>query len=185
VVHSSTTYRFDPSGAGGYTLLFKITLAVLLAVLSSCGGGGGGAGGGTGGGVSAFVGVWQYQQGSFAFLNCFLDSHNVALTGTGFQIVNEGGNLVRIGVDGCRLNVVQTTATHASGVSGQECTVHVTDPSGNPLTAHYQVKTLVMELKPSDASQMVEVIDLPVTQTTTLGTVNCEISGNNTLNRAP
>jgi hypothetical protein len=49
----------------------------------------------------------------------------------------------------------------------------------------YQLKTLVMELKPSDASQMVEVFDLNAIQTTTLGTVTCEISGNNTLNRAP
>ncbi len=43
----------------------------------------------------------------------------------------------------------------------------------------------VMELKPSDASQMVEVFDLNAVQTTTLGTITCEISGNNTLNRAP
>ncbi len=131
------------------------------------------------------LGVWQYQQGSFAFVNCFTDSRTVDLTRTGFQIVNGAGNLVRINLDGCRFNVVQTTVTHASGVSGEQCTVHVTDPSGNPITTRYQPKTLVMELKPSDASQMVEVFDLNAIQTTTLGTIACEISGNNTLNRAP
>jgi hypothetical protein len=152
-------------------------------LLASCGGGSGGGGGG--GGVSAFVGLWQYQQGSFAFVNCFTDSRTVDLTRTGFQIANEAGKLVRINLDGCRFNIVQTTATHASGVAGEGCTVHVTDPSGNPITTRYQLKTLVMELKPSDASQMVEVFDLGATQTTTLGTITCEISGNNTLNRAP
>ena len=155
-------------------------VSVLVALVASCGGSSGGGGGG-----SAFIGLWQYRQGSFSFVNCFTASQENDLTRTGFQIVNEAGNLVRISLDGCRLKIVQTTATHASGVADQGCTVSVTDALGNRLTTSYRLKTLVMELKPDDASQMVEVFDLNATLTSTLGTVACEISGNNTLNRAP
>ncbi len=165
---------------------FKLQLLAALAICAgvSCGSGGGGAGGGGGG--SAFVGVWQYEQGSFSFVNCFTTSRNVDLTRSGFQIANEAANLVRTNPDGCRFHVVQTTATHASGVAGEECTVSGKDALGNPMTTLYRLKTLLMELKPSDASQMIEVFDLDATQTTTtLGTFTCEITGNNTLDRAP
>ncbi len=155
-------------------------LLLTLGLLASCGGGGGGGGGGAG-----FLGVWQYQQGSFSFVNCYTTSRTVDLTRSGFQIVDEAGTLVRKNPDGCRFKVVQTTATHAGGVAGEECTVSGTDGLGNPMTTLYKLKSLLMELKPSDASQMIEVFSLDATQTSTLGTFTCEISGSNTLDRAP
>ena len=150
-------------------------------LLGACGGGGAGGGGGG----STFPGVWQYQQGSFSFVNCYTTSRTVDLTRSGFQIVSQAGKLVRIDPDGCQFTVVQTTATHASGVAGEQCTVSGTDSLGNPMTTHYTLKSLVMELKPSDASQMVEVFSLDATQTISLGTFTCEITGSNTLDRAP
>jgi hypothetical protein len=129
--------------------------------------------------------VWQYQQGSFSFVNCYTTSRNVDLTRSGFQIVNQAGTLVRINPDGCRFTVAQSTPTNASGVTGEQCSVSGKDVYGNAMTTLYQLKTLLMTLKPSDASQMLEVFSLDATQTTTLGTFTCEISGSNTLDRAP
>jgi hypothetical protein len=150
-------------------------------LLVSCGG----AGNGGGGGASAFVGVWQYQQGSFSFVNCYTTSRSVDLTRSGFQIVDQAGTLVRINPDGCRFTVAPTTARHAAGVAGEECTVNGTDGLGHSISTLYHLKSLVMELKPSDASQMIEVFDLDATQTSSLGTFTCDISGSNTLDRAP
>jgi hypothetical protein len=146
---------------------------------SSCGTGGGG------GGEGDFPGVWQYQEGSFSFVNCFTLSTTVPLARSGFLIVDEAGTLVRINPDGCRFTIVQSTATHADGVAAEECTVNGTDAFGKPMTTLYRVKSLVMELKPDDASQMIEVFFLDAKNTTSLGTYDCEISGNNTLDRAP
>ena len=157
------------------------TWFLIGALLASCGGGAGGGGGGGNG----FVGVWQYQQGSFSFVNCYTTSRTVDLTRSGFQIVDQAGKLVRINPDGCRFAIIQTTATNATGVAGEECTVNGTDVYGNPMTTLYHLKSLSMALKPSDASQMLEVFDLDATQTITLGTFTCDISGSNTLDRAP
>ena len=143
------------------------------------------SGGGDGGDGADFPGVWQYQQGSFSFVNCFTTSRNVDLTRSGFQIVDEAGTLVRTNPDGCRFTIVPSTARHASGVAGEQCTTHGTDSLGNPQTTLYTLTSLVLELDPDDASQMIEVFFLDAAQTTSLGTVTCEISGNNTLDRAP
>lgn len=140
---------------------------------------------GNGGGGTEFVGLWRYQTGSFSFVNCFSDSRSVELTGTGFQIVEESGGLVRISTDGCRFALVPSTSRHADGIAGEECTVQVADPSGNPITAHYRLSSLRAELKPDDASQMVEIFELDAETTTNLGTIQCQISGSNTLDRVP
>jgi len=146
---------------------------------------GGGRGGGGDGDGDGLAGVWQYQEGSFSFVNCYTLSTTVDLTRSGFQIVDEAGALVRINPDGCRFTIVPTTARHASGVSGEQCTVNGTDPFGDPLTTRYEVETLLLELSPNDSSRMIEVFSITSEQTSTLGTVNCEISGDNTLDRAP
>jgi len=156
-------------------------IAVLL-LAGACNGGGGGGGDDDG---AAFSGVWQYQVGSFSFVNCYTTSRTVELAHSGFQIVDEAGTLVRINPDGCRFTILQTTPTHAGGVAGEECTVNGTDSLGQPQTTRYKLKTLLMELKPDDQSEMIEVFDLDAAQTTSLGTVTCGISGNNTLDRAP
>ncbi|HTS80726.1 MAG TPA: hypothetical protein VMH40_09030 [Myxococcaceae bacterium] len=157
-------------------------LTLLIAALcASCGRGGNGGGGG--GGASAFLGVWQYETGSYSFVNCYTTSRNVDLTRTGFQIVDQG-KLVRIDPDGCRFTVVQSTATNAGGVVGEECTVSGTDGLGNPITTLYHLKSLVMSLF-DGGTRMAEVFDLDATQTNSLGTFTCDISGSNTLDRAP
>jgi hypothetical protein len=158
-----------------------VAVLVLVGLGSSCGGGGGGGGGG----VTTFAGLWQYQVGSFSFVNCYSTSRNVDLTRSGFQIVDEGGALVRVSTDGCRFTLVQSTPTHADGVADERCTVQGTDSYGKPMTTRYRLESLVMELKPDDASRMVEVFDLAAEQTTSLGTFSCEISGSNTLDRVP
>jgi hypothetical protein len=173
------------SGVETMPSVCRVVVAILLAGVFgwSCGGAGGVDG--DDGGGARFVGVWQYQAGSSSFVNCYFSSRSVDLTRTGFQIADEGGILVRTNPDGCRFTVVPSTATHADGVAGEECTVQSTDILGNPMTTHYQLKSLVMELRPADAGQMVEVFALAAANTTTLGTSNCEISGSNTLDRAP
>ena len=158
--------------------LSRCALISLFASTACPGGGGGGEGG-------DLTGVWQYQQGSFSFVNCYISSTTVELTRSGFQIVDEAGKLVRTNPDGCRFTIMPTTARHASGVVGEQCTTHGTDLLGNPQTTVYTVKSLLLELKPDDASEMIEVFSIGADQTTTLGTVTCEISGNNTLDRAP
>lgn len=92
---------------------------------------------------------------------------------------------MRINPDGCRFTITPTTARHAQGVTGEECTTRATDVLGNPLTTRHRLKGLVMELRPDDASQMIEVFSLDTEQTSTLGTVLCEISGTSTLDRGP
>jgi hypothetical protein len=159
--------------------LARVALALLAGGgLPACPAGGAGDG-------ADFPGVWQYQEGSFSFVNCYFSSTTVELTRSGFQIVEEAGALVRINPDGCRFTIVPTTARHAAGVAGETCTTHGTDLLGNPVTSVYTVKTLLLELKPDDASQMIEVFSIDADQTTTLGTVRCEISGDNSLDRAP
>jgi hypothetical protein len=164
--------------------LLRATSLLLLAggLVASCGGGSGGGGGPAG---ADFPGLWQYQPGSFSFVNCYSISRTVPLANSGFQIVDEAGKLVRVSTDGCRFTLVQSTPTHAEGVPGEECTVNGTDATGSPLSTHYELKSLVMELKPDDASQMVEVFGLDAEQTTSLGTAECEITGSNTLDRVP
>ncbi|GMV16573.1 MAG: hypothetical protein AMXMBFR56_47970 [Polyangiaceae bacterium] len=159
---------------------FGATLALLL---SACAGGGGSGGGD--GTRTGFAGLWQYQVGSFSFVNCYTTSTTVPLAKNGFQIVEEAGKLVRVNPDGCRFSVVQTTALHASGVAGEQCTVNGTDPYGDPLVTRYQLGSLLMELRPDDQSEMIEVFQLGSVQTSSLGTFNCEISGNNSLDRGP
>lgn len=153
-------------------------LTALLIAIPACTAGGGDDGG-------SFAGIWQYAEGSFSFVNCFTSSTTVPLARSGCQIVDEGGALVRVNPDGCRFSLVPTTARHAAGVVGQECTVAGTDISGNPMSTRYVVRSLLVELRPDDASQMIEVFALDAYQTTTLGTVHCEITGNNTLDRSP
>jgi len=166
------------------TLVRAAAVVLLVGGPGACDAGGDDDGdGGDGGGD--FPGVWQYVEGSFSFVNCYTTSRTVELTRSGFQIVDEAGTLVRINPDGCRFTLVPSTAKHASGVAGEECTVTGTDVLGNPLTTRYRLKTLLLELKPDDGSQMIEVFGIDAVQTTTLGTVTCEISGNNTLDRAP
>lgn len=147
-------------------------------LVGSCAGGGEGDGAG-------FPGLWRYQEGSFSFVNCYTTSRTVDLTRTGFQIVDEAGSLVRINPDGCRFTLVQSTARHAHGVSGERCTVNGTDAFGNPMTTRYELVSLVLELDPEDGSQMIEVFELDAEQTSALGTFACEITGDNTLDRAP
>ncbi len=163
-------------------------LLLLVGLLASCGGGNNNGnnngGGGGGGGGSVFEGVWQYEDGSYSFVNCYFSSTQVPLARSGFRIVSQAGKLVRINPDNCQFTVVQTTATNASGVTGEQCTVNGTDLSGNPMTTHYTLKSLLMSLS-SDGSKMKEVFGLDATQTTTLGTYPCEISGSNDLDRAP
>jgi hypothetical protein len=53
------------------------------------------------------------------------------------------------------------------------------------MTIRYRLRSLVLELKPGDASQMIEVFELDADQTSALGTFRCEISGDNTLDRVP
>lgn len=151
-------------------------LALLAAGCSAEGGGGAGAG---------FPGLWRYQEGSFSFVNCYTTSRRVELTRSGFQIINEQGALVRINPDGCRFTLSQSTARHASGIVGEECTTRGTDALGNPMSTRYRLKSLLLELKPDDASEMIEVFSLDAEQTSALGTVRCEISGDNTLDRGP
>ena len=147
---------------------------------SACSGGGDGGDDGDG---ASFPGVWRYHEGSFSFVNCYTTSRTVELTRSGFQIVDEAGTLVRINPDGCRFTLVPSTARHAAGVAGEECTVTGTDTLGNPSTTRYRLETLLLELDPGDGAEMIEVFSIGAEQTTTLGTVNCEISGNNTLYR--
>lgn len=151
--------------------------ALVLAggLLASCGGGNGGGGGG--GGASAFQGVWQYETGSYSFVNCGFSSTQVPLARSGFVIQSQAGKLVRTNPDGCLFTVVQTTPTHAAGVAGEECTVPAT---GTTPATLYKLVSLVMELFNGD-TQMKEVFFLDATQ----GAVACEISGSNTLDRAP
>ncbi len=156
--------------------LVALSLLVLVSLGTSCQGGAGGGG---------FAGVWQYQVGSFSFVNCFTLSRTVDLTRSGFQIVDQAGTLVRINPDGCHFTLVQTTATHADGVAGEECTVTSSDGVGGTLTTRYRLKSLVLELKPDDASQMHEVFFLDAENTSTTGSYSCEITGSNTLDRAP
>ena len=134
---------------------------------------------------ASFAGVWQYTAGSFSFVNCFTSSTQVDLTRSGCVVVDEAGALVRVSPDGCRFSLVPTTARHASGVAGEECTVTGTDILGNPMTTRYVLASLLVELDPADASEMIEVFSTDAYQTTTLGTVHCQISGNNTLYRSP
>ncbi len=157
--------------------LAVLSLLVLVSLGTSCQGGADGDG--------DFPGVWQYQVGSFSFVNCYTLSRTVDLTRSGFQVVDQAGTLVRINPDGCRFTLVRTTATHADGVAGEECTVTSTDGLGNPLTTRYRLKSLVLELKPDDASQMHEVFFLDAENTSTMGNYSCEITGSNTLDRAP
>jgi hypothetical protein len=164
------------SSSGG--LSSALVLAVGLGASCAGVGGDGGEGG-------DFPGVWQYQEGSFSFVNCIFSSTTVELTRSGFEIVDEGGTLVRINPDGCRFTIVPTTARHAEGVVGEQCSVDGTDAFGDPMSTLYTLVSLLLELKPDDASQMIEVFFLDAEQTTTLGTVDCEISGDNTLDRAP
>jgi hypothetical protein len=159
-------------------------LSILLLVCGlggSCQGGGGDDGGDGGG----YPGVWQYQEGSFSFVNCYFSSTNVPLARSGFQVVEEGGALVRVNPDGCRFTVVPTTSRHAHGVAGETCTVSGMDILGNPMTTVYTLKSLVMELDPDHGTQMIEVFAIAATNTTTVGSYDCEITGNNTLDRAP
>ncbi|MBN1334584.1 MAG: hypothetical protein JXB39_01335 [Deltaproteobacteria bacterium] len=159
------------------------SLLALAAVLgASCVGADGDDGGGDGG---DFPGTWQYQEGSFSFVNCTFSSTTVELTRSGFVIGDEDGTLVRTNPDGCRFTIVPTTARHARGVPGEGCTVDGTDALGNPMTTVYTLESLLLELKPDDASQMIEVFFLASEQTSALGTIDCEISGDNTLDRAP
>lgn len=132
-----------------------------------------------------FPGVWQYHEGSFSFVNCYTSSTTVPLARSGFQLVDEAGALIRINPDGCRFTITPTTARHASGVAGEQCTVEGTDPYGQPVTTRYTVTTLLLELRPDDASEMIEVFAVDSLQTTSLGTVPCEITGDNTLYRTP
>jgi hypothetical protein len=143
------------------------------------------SGGGDGDGNGSYAGVWQYQEGSFSFVNCGFSSTTVPLARSGFLIVAEGGKLVRVNPDGCRFTIAPTTARHARGVAGEECTVNGTDALGNPMTSRYTLESLVLELKPDDASQMIEVFFLHASNTSAALSYDCEISGNNTLDRAP
>ncbi|MBL9017775.1 MAG: hypothetical protein JNL83_26550 [Myxococcales bacterium] len=162
-------------------------LPVLLLVAGSpgwsCGGDGDDADGDGDGGD--FPGVWQYHEGAFSFVNCYTTSTTVPLARSGFQLVEQGGALIRINPDGCRFTITPTTARHASGVTGEQCMVQSTNPYGQPITTRYTVKTLLLELRPDDASEMIEVFGVDSEQTSTLGTVNCEITGNNALYRTP
>lgn len=133
---------------------------------------------------AGFEGLWRYRPGSFSFVNCYSDSRSVDLGGTGFAIESERGALVRVGTDGCRLSLMPAAATHAVGVAGETCTVQVTDPtSGAPITTRYQVRAWTFELAPGGGDELVEVFDVAAETTTGLGTVRCEVSGNNTLER--
>lgn len=154
-------------------------IILLVALASSCGGGGGGGGQVNGG--AGLAGVWQYEPGSFSFVNCYTTSTKVELTRSGFQIVDEAGTLVRVNPDGCRFTLAKVTSRHAEGVAGEECTVQGTDAYGKPLTTRYRLSSLVMNV--GDDARMLEVFALAADQTTTLGTVHCEISGSNTLDR--
>ncbi len=169
--------RYPPLVASPCALTPVLTLAAVLG--ASCMGAGGG------GDDADFPGTWQYQVGSFSFVNCYFSSTTVELTRSGFVIVDEGGALVRVNPDGCRFTIEPTTARHAQGVPGEECTVEGSDGLGDPMTTVYTLENLILELKPDDASQMIEVFFLDTEQTTTLGTIDCEISGDNTLDRAP
>jgi hypothetical protein len=102
-------------------------------------------------------------------------------------IQSQTGKLVRTNPDKCQFTVVQSTATNAAGVSGEQCTVNTTDLNGNPATTLYTLKSLSMALNPNDTLKMKEVFFLDARQTTSLGTYTCEISspGSNTLYRAP
>ena len=164
--------------AASMSLSMSVSVSFALAIGGLACSAGGGAG-------DAFVGVWQYEVGSFSFVNCGVSSTQVPLAHSGFQLVDEAGTLVRVNPDGCRFTIVPTTARHASGVAGEQCTTHGTDSLGNPQTTVYTLTTLLLELRPDDASQMLEVFAIDADQTTTLGTVHCEITGNNTLDRAP
>lgn len=161
-----------------HPLVFATTLALALIGIPACSSDGGGDG-------ADFPGIWQYTFGSFSFVNCFTSSTQVPLASSGFVIADEAGVLMRTNPDGCRFTIVPTTARHASGVAGEQCTVQGTDSLGNPMTTVYTVVTLLLELKPDDAAQMIEVFEVDSVQTTTIGTVHCEITGNNTLDRSP
>ena len=172
---------------------FLRTVGALLltaGLVASCGGGGNNNGnnngGGGGGGGSAFEGVWQYEEGSYSFVNCGFSSTQVPLARSGFVIQSQAGKLVRTNPDKCVFTVVQSTPTNAAGMSGEQCTVNGTDLNGNPQTTRYTLKSLSMVLF-NNSTQMTEVFSLDATQTTSLGTYTCEISspGSNTLYRAP
>lgn len=156
--------------------LLRVTAVLVGLVGAACPGGGGG---------DDFAGVWQYQVGSFSFVNCGFSSTQVPLARSGFVIADEAGTLVRTNPDGCRFTIVPTTTRHATGVAGEQCTVQGTDVYGNPQTTVHTLTTLLLELEPDDGAQMIEVFDLDAVQTTTVGTTRCEISGNNTLDRGP
>jgi hypothetical protein len=153
---------------------------ILIVALAACTGSGGG-----GASDDTFTAAWRYEEGSFSFVNCYTDSRSVDLTRTGFQIVDDGDALARVGTDGCRFTLVPASPTHARGVAGETCTVDVTDPSGQPIRTRYEVRSWIVELEPSDAGRAVEVFDLVAETTTALGTIRCEVSGNNTLERVP
>lgn len=155
-------------------------IVLLVALASSCGGGGGGGPGNTQG---KLVGVWQYENDSFSFVNCYTTSTKVDLTRSGFVIVDEAGTLVRVNPDGCRFTLAAVTSRHAEGIAGEQCTVEGTDASGKPQTTNYRLESLLMDVEAD--SRMHEVFALTADQTTSLGTVHCEISGSNTLVRVP
>jgi hypothetical protein len=152
---------------------------ISILAFAACTSGGGGASG------DDFSAAWRYREGSFSFVNCYTDSRSVDLTRTGFQVVDDGDAIVRVGTDGCRFTLVPASATHARGVAGETCTVDVTDPSGQPIRTRYEVRSWILELQPDDASHAVEVFEVLAETTTTLGTIRCEVSGNNTLERVP
>lgn len=154
-------------------------LAVLVHASSACTSSGGGDGDG-----SDFAGVWQYVFGSFSFVNCGFSSTQVPLANSGFVIADQAGTLVRTNPDGCRFTIVPTTTRHATGIAGEQCTTQGTDQNGKPMSTVYTVDTLLLELKP-DGTQMIEVFKVDSVQTTSLGTARCQITGNNTLDRAP
>lgn len=169
----------------------NVVVVLVLALCGACvgendGGGGEGDGMGNGGSNSThFPGLWQYEEGSYTFVNCFSDSRTVDLTGSGFRIDQETGMLVRVSTDGCRVILQPTTELHAQAPVGQECTVTGTDPSGVPYTTRLRLDQMLLDIEPGSFSKMVEVFQITGTTTTTLGSFTCESTGNNTLVRVP
>lgn len=73
----------------------------------------------------------------------------------------------------------------SSGSGRSAAPANGTDPYGDPLVTRYQLGSLLMELRPDDQSEMIEVFQIGSAQTSGLGTFNCEIPGNNSLDRGP
>jgi hypothetical protein len=73
---------------------------------------------------------------------------------------------------------------HPGGLVREECTVKGTNALGNPMITRHRQKSLAWSSSPA-TDRNDRIFGLDATQTTTLGTVTCEISGGNTLDSAP